>query len=121
MSAIPYRGLGFTDPFVGEGQDPTTNPFVCEDPGMADFYCYPGDFVSPNPYLWDDFTNTLPEPPPELPLDELVNLLVGDWWSWVWSLDTSQWSTPRPWMIRSPQTFSNQAKCRHGRTQRTIQ
>jgi hypothetical protein len=78
-------GAAFSDPFVGDGSDPTTNPFACEDPELAGFYCYPGDIISPDPFLWDDFLNSLPDPPPELGLHELVNLLLGDWWSWLWN------------------------------------
>lgn len=71
-----------SDPFVGDPDDPTFQP-VFECPDMPGFFCYPGGFISPNPFLWDDFIDTLPAPPALNPL-QLLDALIGDWWSWVW-------------------------------------
>ncbi|TWT75536.1 hypothetical protein Pla123a_30460 [Posidoniimonas polymericola] len=86
LPEITYSLISRTlsDPFVGDPSDPTSHPFACPDPELAGFYCYPGDFLSADPYLWDDFVGSLPDEP-TLPLTELVNLLLGDWWSWVWA------------------------------------
>ena len=85
LPAIDYdlRGLALSDPFVGDPDDPTGHPFECsENPG---FFCYPGlPDPSPDPFLWDDFIDSLPEAPPDLPLTQVVALLVGDWWAWYW-------------------------------------
>jgi hypothetical protein len=78
------RGAGFSDPFVGDGSDPTNNPFVCGS-GNPGFYCYPGGIVSSDPFLWDDFVQQLPTPPPPVPMPEAITLLLGDWWRWVWA------------------------------------
>ncbi|MGL4513989.1 MAG: Ig-like domain-containing protein [Lacipirellulaceae bacterium] len=87
VSAGPFgyalRGAAFSDPFVGDGSDPTTNPFTCGS-GNPGFYCYPGDIVSSDPFLWEDFVQQLPTPPPTLPLPETITLLLGDWWRWAW-------------------------------------
>ena len=87
VGPIAYEILGsaFSDPFVGDGSDPTTNPFECQDPELAGFFCYPGDIISSDPFLWDDFVDSLPDPPPPLDLTDLVQVLLGDWWSWVWA------------------------------------
>jgi hypothetical protein len=77
-------GTSISDPFVGDPEDPNSHPFACMDPDLAGFFCYPGDFVSPDPFLWDDFVDSLPAPPP-LDLGPLIDLLLGDWWSWVWA------------------------------------
>ena len=84
---LSYNIIGsvFTDPFVGQGVDPTNHPFTCSDPELAGFFCYPGGIVSGDPFLWDDFTSTVDPPPPELPIAELTQLLIGDWWSWFWN------------------------------------
>lgn len=91
LGGSPLREFGYqlsgralSDPFVGNPGDPTTNPFAC-DPEIAGFFCYPGDIVSPDPYYWSDFVASLSAPPPDLPLTDLVQLLLGDWWDWVWS------------------------------------
>lgn len=85
---LPAIGYGLSavvlaDHFVGDPSDPTNNPFACPEPELAGFYCYPGGFISADPYLWDDFIASLPEAP-QLDLNQVVNLLLGDWWSWVW-------------------------------------
>ncbi len=77
------KGLAISDPFVGDPDDPTANPFACpETPG---FFCYPGNIISPDPFLWDDFVSSLSEALPPLDLGPLTTLLFGDWWTWVWS------------------------------------
>ena len=87
VGPLNYQVLGsaFSDPFVGGGEDPTTNPFACDDPALAGFYCYPGDVVSSDPFLWDNFVTSLPEPAPEVAINEQVQLLIGDWWRWFWN------------------------------------
>ena len=86
-SAVDYSLLGtsLSDPFVGDPQDPNSHPFACMDPNLSGFFCYPGDFISPDPFLWDTFVDSLPTPPPPLDLGPLVDFLLGDWWSWVWA------------------------------------
>jgi hypothetical protein len=82
---LQYSLLGapFSDPFVGDGSDPTTNPFDC---GANDgFYCYPGGIVSSDPYLWDDFVASLSESPTPGDTAAEIRRLLGDWWSWVWT------------------------------------
>lgn len=80
-------GTSISDPFVGDPTDPTSNPFACTEPELAGFFCYPGDppIISPDPFLWDRFGESLPDPPPGLDLPTLINLLLGDWWQWVWN------------------------------------
>jgi hypothetical protein len=83
---VDYQILGaaISDPFVGDPNDPTQHPFACDDPDLTGFFCYPGDFHSPDPYLWDDFVDTRIDPATnENPLDTLTDLFAG-WWSWVW-------------------------------------
>jgi hypothetical protein len=77
-------GTSISDPFVGDPADPNSHPFACMDPELAGFFCYPGDIISPDPFLWDDFVADLSDPPPPLDLTQLIDLLIGDWWSWVW-------------------------------------
>lgn len=78
-------GTSISDPFVGDPQDPNSHPFACTDPDLAGYFCYPGDFISPDPFLWDNFIGSLPSPPPPLDLGPLVDSLLGGWWSWVWA------------------------------------
>lgn len=81
--AYELRGLALSDPFVGDPTDPTGNPFTCEED--PDFFCYPGlPDPSPDPFLWDDFIDSLNTPPPAMPFRELIDLLLGSWWSWYW-------------------------------------
>ncbi|TWT66255.1 hypothetical protein Pla123a_47790 [Posidoniimonas polymericola] len=83
---VTYRlaGAAFSDPFAGDPDDPNAHPFACPDPELAGFFCYPGDFLSADPYLWEDFVASQTEPPPETDLQQLVVTLLSDWWSWVW-------------------------------------
>jgi hypothetical protein len=39
--------------------------------------------MSPNPFLWSDFLNSLPTAPPQT-FAQQIGALLGDWWSWVW-------------------------------------
>jgi hypothetical protein len=81
-TAFELRGIGFSDPLAVDPVDPTEDPiFVC--PGEEEVFCYPGGIVSEEPFLWDDFIDTLPEIP-DLTLPELIDVLLGDWWSWYW-------------------------------------
>jgi hypothetical protein len=80
------RGRAISDLFVGDPNDPTTHPFAHPNPELGALFLYPGNFASNDPFLWDNFVESLPEPPPLMELGPLVNLLVGDWWSWVWNL-----------------------------------
>jgi hypothetical protein len=75
-----------SNPFVANPDDPTFHPeFQCTDPGFEGLYCYPGNFISPDPFLWDQFINTLPEPPTAPTLTQLITNLLGDWWQFVWA------------------------------------
>ena len=77
------RGFALSDPFVGDPNDPTGHPFQCSE--NPEVFCYPGlPLPSDNPYLWDDFILSLSNPPADLLLEQLVSLLMGDWWSWYW-------------------------------------
>jgi hypothetical protein len=88
-AAIPInyqlRGLTISDPFVSDPNDPTTRPFRNSDPSVGGAYLYPGGIPSDDPYLWDEFVASLPQPPPPLPHVELVSVLMRDWWPWYWS------------------------------------
>jgi hypothetical protein len=88
-AAVPIdyqlRGLAISDPFVSDPNDPTTSPFHNSDPSLDGAYLYPGGIPSDDPYLWDDFVASLPEPPPPLPPVELMSILMRDWWPWYWS------------------------------------
>jgi hypothetical protein len=79
-----FLGLALSDHFVSDPDDPTTHPFYNPDPSLGGAYLYPGGIPSDDPYLWDDFIASLPEPPPPLPLAELVSVLLRDWWPWFW-------------------------------------
>lgn len=75
-----------SDPFVANPDDPTFQPeFQCDEPGNEGLYCYPGEFISPDPFLWDQFINSLPEPPTAPTLQQLIQDLLGDWWRFVWN------------------------------------
>lgn len=78
-------GTAISDPFVSDPNDQTNHPFVCPDPQMGGAFCYPGDVHSDNPFLWDDFILSLPEPPPDVDLPTLISLLLGNWWTWLWA------------------------------------
>lgn len=75
-----------SNPFIANPDDPTFQPeFQCTEPGFEGLYCYPGNFISPDPFLWDQFINSLPEPPTAPTLSQLIKDLLGDWWQFVWS------------------------------------
>ncbi len=84
------RGRAFSDPFVSDGSDPTTNPFVCE-PGSG-FYCYPGEIISSDPLQFGTDTTIRPFTNSEQSTIEIIELLVGDWWNWVWSTATDNFA-----------------------------
>jgi hypothetical protein len=74
-----------SDPFVANPNDPTFEPeFECDHPGHEGLYCYPGGYVSADPFLWDDFIESLPDAPTARSLPELIDELLGDWWRYVW-------------------------------------
>ena len=76
-----------SDPFVANPDDPTFEPeFDCDHPEHEGLYCYPGGYVSADPFLWDDFIESLPDAPTARTLSELIDELLGDWWSYVWAL-----------------------------------
>lgn len=76
------RGASFSDPFGVDPEDPTEDP-IFECPDEEDLFCYPGGVISDEPFLWDDFLDTLPDVP-DLELSELISALLGDWWAWYW-------------------------------------
>src|SRR3954452_2366805 len=39
--------------------------------------------MSPDPFLWSDFLNSLTTAPWQT-LAQQIGTLLGDWWSWVW-------------------------------------
>jgi len=94
-----FLGLAVSDPLAIDPLDTTEDgSFDCPD--IPDSYCYPGPFVSDNPYLWSLFLSDLEDDPdinnflvdvqqsaadtsntdPGL----LIAQLLGDWWFWVW-------------------------------------
>ncbi len=85
--ALSYEllGIAISDLFVGDPDDPNSHPFECTEPGLEGFFCYPGDIVSEDPFLWDDFIDSLNTTPNEPDLTTLVTQIFGDWWSWVWN------------------------------------
>ncbi|NOZ39654.1 MAG: hypothetical protein GXP24_05445, partial [Planctomycetes bacterium] len=85
--ALSYEllGIAISDLFVGDPDDPNSSPFACTEPGLEGFFCYPGGFESEDPFLWDDFIDSLTTPPDTTDLTTLVTQIFGDWWSWVWS------------------------------------
>lgn len=86
IPALSYSLLGtsLSDLFVGDPNDPNAHPFACTEPGLEGFFCYPGDFISPDPFLWDTFIESLTTAPEVPDLPALISLVLGDWWSWVW-------------------------------------
>lgn len=86
LPALSYSLLGtsISDLFVGDPNDPNAHPFACTEPGLEGFFCYPGDFISPDPFLWDTFIESLTTAPEVPDLPALISLVLGDWWSWVW-------------------------------------
>lgn len=85
IAALDYAlsGLALSEPVGPDPQDPTGTPnYNCPDNTGA--FCYPGGITTLDPFVWSE----LPAPPPDFPtLDpaQLSSLLLGDWWSWVWS------------------------------------
>lgn len=77
-------GIAISDPFASDPNDQTNHPFLCPDPILGGAYCYPGNIITDDPYLWDNFVNSLLNQPAAIDLPALVGLLFGDWWSWVW-------------------------------------
>jgi hypothetical protein len=74
-----------SDPFAADPDDPTFQPeFQCDEPGHEGMYCYPGEFTSTDPYLWDGFIESLPDSPDQPYSPETIQLLLNDWWTWVW-------------------------------------
>lgn len=75
-------GMAISDPFGVDLEDPTYDPFfVCPD--NDDLFCYPGGIVTDEPFLWDDFLDSLPDVP-DLPLEDLIDQVLGGWWYWYW-------------------------------------
>ena len=83
--AYNIRWTAISDPFVGDPNDPTANPFACTEPGMEGFFCYPGEIISPDPTLWDSFIGTQTDPPTDFGRNDTLSSLFSDWWSWVWN------------------------------------
>jgi hypothetical protein len=77
------RGTQVSDPFAVDPDDPTSDPYF-ECPGQEGLFCYPGGIISDDPFLWDDFLDSLPEIP-DISQQELISLLLGDWWQWYWN------------------------------------
>jgi hypothetical protein len=77
------RGTQVSDPFAVDPDDPTGDPYF-ECPGQEGIFCYPGGIISDDPFLWEDFLDSLPEIP-DLEADELISLFLGDWWNWYWN------------------------------------
>jgi hypothetical protein len=101
QQAVSFELLGdsISDPFAIEPEDPTEDPvFACPD--NDEVFCYPGGIESGDPFLWEDFLDSLPEIP-DLGTDELISSLIGDWWSWYWQ----QQSTNGP-VLGQPDTYS---------------
>lgn len=78
-------GTVISDPFASDPTDQTTSPFSCPDPGSGNAFCYPGEIMSNDPFLWNTFINSIPNGPPSPDVQTQVSLLLGDWWSWFWS------------------------------------
>lgn len=81
------RGVTISDPFGTDPDDPTGAPFF-ECPHDPSAYCYPGGIESTDPFLWDEFLESLPEIP-DLETAELIALLLGDWWAWYWQQNST--------------------------------
>lgn len=97
--AYTFLGLVVSDPLAIDPLDTTEDgSFDCPD--IPDAYCYPGPFVSENPYLWILFLNDLEDDPDinnflgdvqqsaaatsDADPGLLIAQLLGDWWYWVW-------------------------------------
>ena len=78
-------GTVISDPFASDPNNPTTNPFTCTDPGSTSAFCYPGEIMSNDPFLWQNFTSSLPNGPPAADLQTQISMLLGSWWTWFWA------------------------------------
>jgi hypothetical protein len=75
-------GSAISDPFASDPNDLTATQFVNPDI-MLGLFLYPGGIVSDDPFLWDNFINSVQSPvPPDLQTQ--ISLLLGNWWSWYW-------------------------------------
>ncbi len=81
-------GLSVSDPFAVDPDDPSYDPFF-ECPGSDPLFCYPGGIISEDPFLWQDFLDSLPSVP-DLDLPELISELLGSWWYWYWDQQGTQ-------------------------------
>lgn len=79
-----FRWTAISDPFVGDPNDPTANPFACNEPGMEGYFCYPGEIITTDPTLWDAFVSSSGTPPTGSDSGDTLSALFGDWWTWVW-------------------------------------
>ena len=70
-----------SDPFAVDPVVPSDAEFQCPD--LKGLFCYPGEIVSPDPFIWLDFLDQLPAIP-DLSGTELQSALLGDWWNWYW-------------------------------------
>lgn len=86
LPALNYSllGVAISDPFVGDPEDPTANPFACEDPSLEGFFCYPGDIHDPDPFLWDRFNEGIADPVDPPSSAAIALNILGDWWRWYW-------------------------------------
>ncbi|MEX2188658.1 MAG: Ig-like domain-containing protein, partial [Pirellulales bacterium] len=85
ISAIDYSlsGLALSEPVGPDPQDPTGTPnYICPDNSGA--FCYPDGATTLDPFVWSTLPATLPNFP-TLDAAQLSSLLLGDWWSWVWT------------------------------------
>ncbi len=76
------RGAVVSDPFAVDPTSPSDLEFPC--PGLEGVFCYPGDIMSEEPFLWFDFLDSLTELP-QVSSAELYQSLLGDWWQWYWN------------------------------------
>lgn len=85
VATLDYElsGLALSEPIGPDPQDPTGTPnYACPDNSGA--FCYPGGITTLDPFLWSQLPATAPALP-TLDAAQLSSLLLGDWWSWVWS------------------------------------
>ena len=82
LAKYSVSGTQISDPFAIDPDDVTEDPFDC--PGEDGVFCYPGGIQSEDPFIWDDFIDSLPEVP-SLQIEELIATLLGDWWQWYWN------------------------------------
>jgi hypothetical protein len=89
IDAIDYAlsGLALSEPVGPDPQDPTGTPnYNCPDNSGA--FCYPGGVTTLDPFLWSSVQPTVPTLPALDPA-QLSSLLLGDWWSWLWTTASS--------------------------------